>query len=250
MAKRTTLTAEQLMDRLRVKFGNPEKGWAMLEQVASCSGFNNGYSDAVAIQLWPSRGHQILGFELKVSRGDWLRELKNRKKTEESAFVFCHQWWVVADRGCVQDGELPATWGLLGPSGQGLAIIKQAPELTPQEIDLSFLAAVLRRAAKASDFDKEAKRYCGYKDGFADGKERAADALKRAEERADRLKTAITEFERASGVRIGGYQGADIGAAVKAVLQGSGRRTLELLRRQLNDQVKTLDQTLAEMTAD
>ena len=47
--------------------------------------------------VWPSRGLYLHGFEIKVHRNDWLRELKNPAKAEEIA-GYCHFWWVVATR--------------------------------------------------------------------------------------------------------------------------------------------------------
>ena len=33
--------------------------------------------DAIAMDLWPSEGLELIGFEIKTSRQDWLREVKN-----------------------------------------------------------------------------------------------------------------------------------------------------------------------------
>jgi hypothetical protein len=39
-------------------------------------------ADAIARHLWPSQGLELIGFELKVSRSDWLREIKDPYKCE------------------------------------------------------------------------------------------------------------------------------------------------------------------------
>ena len=45
-------------------------------RLAIVDGFAGGgrYADAIAMNLWPSRGLAVHGFEIKISRGDWQRE--------------------------------------------------------------------------------------------------------------------------------------------------------------------------------
>lgn len=241
-----TYDAAELVNRLRVKYGDHLKGWALLEQVAATSGHNDGYSDAIAVQLWPSRGIELVGFEIKVSRGDWLRELRQRKKVEYSAFVFCDRWWVVANQGCVHEGELPSLWGLLEPRGRGLTVITPAPPLEPQQIDRSFLAAVLRRAAKAGEFDRQSLIREATKAGRSEAKEHAEQRVKWVRDDLDRLRKRVAGFEEASGVKMDSYPGgAAIGHAVRAVLDGTGEGTLIFLRDRLESQIKSLDVALA-----
>lgn len=55
-----------------------------------------------------------IGYEVKVSRSDWLQD----QKFEEYRNV-CHLFFVVAPKGIVSKGELPAGVGLLEPIGEG-----------------------------------------------------------------------------------------------------------------------------------
>lgn len=53
------------------------------------------------------------GYEIKVSRGDWLTELGDLTKSSAWADA-CHTWWIVApDTTVVRPEELPPGWGLL-----------------------------------------------------------------------------------------------------------------------------------------
>ncbi len=61
-----------------------------------------------------SRGNEIDGHELKVTRSDWLRELDTPVKAD-AWWPYCTRWWIVAPPGVVLDGELPAGWGLMEP---------------------------------------------------------------------------------------------------------------------------------------
>ncbi len=143
------MTERQVLDLLAARYVAPE--WAFLRHVANGTGRHQARTaDGIAMNLWPSRGMELHGFEVKVYRSDWLREAKDPAKADEIA-VRCHRWWVVAgDDGIVaQDDLFPQTWGLLVVREGALVIVREAPLLTPAPLDWTFLAAVLRRAAKA-----------------------------------------------------------------------------------------------------
>lgn len=73
------------------------------------------------------RYQAVHGYEVKCSRGDWLRELADTSKANTWS-RFCHYWWVVAsDKDIVMAGELPEHWGLLVPRGRHLAAVVKAP---------------------------------------------------------------------------------------------------------------------------
>ena len=91
----------------------PIEEWALAFEVAPETGGGTRRADAVAMNMWRSRGHAIHGFEFKVSRSDWLRELKEPSKADAVA-QYCDYWWLVIDGDhIVKDGELPEGWGLL-----------------------------------------------------------------------------------------------------------------------------------------
>jgi hypothetical protein len=108
----------QLLERHYTKTGNGGSGeYAFLAQVRNAAGFDAKRTfDAVAIGLWPSRGHDIHVIEIKVSRSDWLRELAKPDKAEDASKV-ADRFSVAAPRGVVDIGEVPATWGYIEVSG-------------------------------------------------------------------------------------------------------------------------------------
>lgn len=75
------------------------------------------------VPAW-SRVHvpnDVHGFEVKVSRSDWLREARTDGGKSFWWRRHCSQWWlVVSDAGLVRDGELPDGWGLLVPTKTGV----------------------------------------------------------------------------------------------------------------------------------
>ena len=123
-----------LLERSLAKHGNGGSGeYAFMRQVRNSSGFNaNRTFDGVAVGLWPSRGHDIHVYEVKVSRSDWLHELRQPKKADDAARV-ADRFSIVAPRDVVDLAEVPATWGLIHATG-GTEIIEEAEPIFPGEL--------------------------------------------------------------------------------------------------------------------
>jgi hypothetical protein len=122
---------------------------AVFFEVADATGFNGtGWADAISMSLWPSHGLELQGFEIKVSRGDWKRELANPLKAEKFA-LRCDRWWLVSAQCVVEDeDEIPANWGWMLATPDGLQIKRKAAKNEPLPLDRDFLAALLRSAGK------------------------------------------------------------------------------------------------------
>jgi hypothetical protein len=144
---RSGLTERDVLKLLRER--HPPPAWAFLEHVANATGvLKERTADAIAMSVWPSRGLELHGFEVKVHRSDWLRELKKPAKADDIASR-CHRWWIAAGPKVVEAGELPGTWGLVLVEGKNLRVAKEAPLVEALPLDHPFLAALLRRAAQA-----------------------------------------------------------------------------------------------------
>jgi hypothetical protein len=205
------------------------------------------------MSLWPSRGLHLHGFEIKASRADWLKELKTPGKSAEVQ-QYCDFWWVVAEKGIVEDGELPPTWGLLERHGSQLRCKREAPKLSIMPVSDEFLAALFRRLAEAqaewiprSEISSELTQR--YQEGMADGQRISAGEAELAVREATRLQKSIEAFERASGVKITRWNAGDVGAAVKVVLGGDADKIETNLRRlaqQARDIASDIDRRLSE----
>jgi hypothetical protein len=132
-------------------YGNGPR-YVCAEHVKSSAGFDaTRCADMIVQDLWPSRGLELHGYEVKVSRSDWLTELKHPEKAEEFR-RYVHRWWlVVPDAAIVRPGELPRGWGLLAarPDG-GLRPYVSAPPLRPEPMPPTLIAALLRAAVKTA----------------------------------------------------------------------------------------------------
>lgn len=225
----TPKTSAHVTALLRERYAAPE--YAFLPQVRSRTGYSGPIrtADALAMSLYPSRGLELHGFEIKVSRGDWLRELKEPDKAEEIV-RHCDRWWIaVSDEKIVAPGELPPTWGLLAPKRGKMAVSVEAPLLTAEPMSRAFLAAILRNVADGMAGMVPA----------AEIAERIAIAQKEGEERATmdaardlaRMKQKIEAFEAKAGIKIDEWRGMHIGDAVRVVMaDGLEQRRRELAR--------------------
>lgn len=239
---KTTLTEPALIGMLRERYCKPGNGgsgeYALLTHVRDDSGFDATTTiDALALGLWPSRGHLLHGFEIKCSRADWLRELGNPAKAEKTA-ARCDMFWLVtASPDIVQPGELPPTWGHLTVRGGRLAVAVAAPDLgrTPEQrlVDRRWLVCLLRAAGAPGtrrEDDSETERI--RREGYQAGLDSAADSVKRAVEERERLAAGLAEerqrrrdFFTASGLPAPAEWNLDadltrIAEVVRAVVEG------------------------------
>jgi hypothetical protein len=246
------VTASAVTAALQRKYSSP--AWALIFQVRSQTGFATGArpvrtADAVALGLWPSRGLELLGFEIKVDRGDWLRELRQPAKAD-LLVQFCDRWWVVAgDPSVVQAGELPPTWGLQVLTRRGLRVEVEAPTLDAVPLDRPFLASLVRRVIQEEA--TEAQLRAAEARGVELGRRSMQGTVAEYQERAERYQQAIRAFEEAAGIRIQSWSAGQLGEAVRAVLNGGqdgGRSALESTRATLQTTLDSIDGALKALT--
>lgn len=126
------------------KYCPPE--WFIAYEVANDTGTRaNRYADAVALSIWPSRGYRLEGFEVKVSRSDFMAEMKAPDKAD-AVMQHCDYWWLVVPKNMVAPEEVPLTWGLMDLTDAGLRVRRMAPKLDPEPVTRGFMAALLRRS--------------------------------------------------------------------------------------------------------
>jgi len=141
---------DKLLQALRK--GWPWPDYAFISEFRGGTGWaREGRADAIAIDTWPSRGLELIGFELKTSRQDWLREVKQPEKCEQIK-QFCDRWYVVVDDDYSvlrYHDEVPKDWGVMALNYMGkIDIKKEAPKLSPKPIDRVFLASLMRLASR------------------------------------------------------------------------------------------------------
>jgi hypothetical protein len=185
-------TAATVRAAIKRTFSAPD--WAVAFEVAQSTGFGaNRHLDAIAMHTWPSRGLEIRGIEVKVSKYDWRRELANPAKAEEIA-RFCDTFYVAAPPGCVEIEEVPVAWGYLELGEDGfLKIIKRAEKTEAAPVTKAFLAAMMRASCRADNDTLDAMikaREAQLNETF----QQRVDAA--AKVRTERAATGAEEWER------------------------------------------------------
>ena len=142
-----TLDTGTLRDQLRAHYPAPE--WTLVFEVqADRDEGGLCFADAIAFNTRKSSSLPTHGFELKISRGDWLNEVRKPGKNAANRKL-CDYWWIVAgEPGIVKLDELPEGTGLL--EFRGGKLIPHRPALRNgathgHVVNRNLMAAVLRR---------------------------------------------------------------------------------------------------------
>lgn len=163
-------TERMMLDLLHNRYSqtNPGNGarYACAEHVKNQAGFDaRRCADFIAVDCWPTGGIELHGHEVKVSRSDWLHELKQPEKAEAFKRYMDRWWLVVPDAKIVKPGELPEGWGLLTIAHfnvnkwsrtlptrieHRLRAKTQAPRLDPEPLPKEMLATLMRSCAKTA----------------------------------------------------------------------------------------------------
>lgn len=159
--KPVRITERDMLDLLLKRYTSVREGtfadrWVRAEHVRSML---EGYqakriADFIAADKWPGvpYGSKLAfhGHEVKVSRSDWLTELRDPSKAEAFKRYMHHWWLVVSDASIVHPGELPEGWGLMVKSGRVLRAKVRAPRLNPEPMPPDFVICLMSAAAKTA----------------------------------------------------------------------------------------------------
>ncbi len=249
------LQAHDLFVRLQGTFSAP--GYITLEEVRDATGFDgHRTADAIAISLYRSRGKALWGFEMKVSRNDWLKELKQPEKAE-SIMQYCNYWGlVVPDKNIVKDGELPESWGMYVAQKNRLKCVRPCPKLDPLPMSITMLTALAYAIDQKGNRADAAALGKARNEGYDQGVKNTHGAW--YEDQYNKLMEKITAFEKASGLNIqyGWRKPEKVGAIVKMIMDGDAplKRILDTakynlsktedLKTEIEKQIKVLESAM------
>lgn len=208
-------------NKIEIALGNryaaPE--WAFLTQVRNGTGFRNTVrtADALAMSLYPSRGIHLHGFEIKASKSDWTRELKNPEKAEEIA-RYCNFWWIAAMEHVVPLGDLPVNWGLLELTKGKLVVVKQPVFREADPLTTAMLASMFRNVSTSTIPAARVKQDIDIAVKEAMERQRSSDKYQIEDLRKQVEK--YREFERLSRVRVDQWNLGDVSKAVRLIRSG------------------------------
>lgn len=241
------MTAADIINALAAKYRAPE--YAFLTEVRNSVGFSAKVrtADAMAMSLWPSRGLYMTGFEVKVSRADWKKELEQPDKAEELA-RFCKMWFVACPDKMIDKDEAPPGWGLIHVKEDGgLKYAKPAPEHQAVEPTWMLFASLIRDVVEnwvpSTLVDQRIE--AASRERMARRIEQEGYELKEAKRQLEKLRENIAAFEAESGIKIDRYSdhfNREIGAAVAALRRWQGVPHEEL--QQIAQRVNRLSQEI------
>lgn len=211
--------------RARYQGDGKEESHVLISEARSGAGHagNDGRLDLVAVGCWQSVGLIVQGHEVKVSRSDWLRELKNPKKTERF-MRYCHRFWLVVPapwKDIVHDGELPESWGLLEVKNGMAKVVRgrTAPKLDPEPLpwhwQVGWLAQVDRVHGRRERSVNQGALSAEFRRGLEEGERRSVSdgqvkrlkrSLDHGQRQTDELKARLSVLAEIVGV-------ADIGGS-------------------------------------
>jgi hypothetical protein len=141
-----TLTATVLLDTLERAIHASKSEWLFLRELRVGTG-HRGHAlqrlDAFALNCLPHHGMRRICYEIKMSRGDFLAELKNPLK-RRIGMRFSNEFYFVTPGGMLAAGEVPTECGLVEI---GHATFEEWKE-------------IIKRQAGLFHYDPERDRYC------------------------------------------------------------------------------------------
>lgn len=218
--------AAEIEARLAKRFAAPE--YAFMPQMGQGTGSTAGRrADAVAFSLWPSRGLDLSGFEIKISRSDLASEIKNPEKAE-AIQRFCDFWWLVTPVGLTSEADMiPVTWGIMEVDGRGVKVKRQAPRLEPQPLTRPIIAAMFRGFHECVPYLRE--NFVALDDvetQIAERAQKIADSKRSYElHELTNLKKTVARFEEESGINLAkeyDWTAGRIGEVVKTIVAAGG----------------------------
>ncbi len=192
------MTADQVVDRLVANRYEPPE-WFTLREVPPDKGHLR-HLDLVAWNTFASRGLTVEGVEVKVSRADWLRELKDAAKAEET-FAMVERFFVAAPPDVVKAEELPPDWGLLEIRGERVFKIRIPKQRERSTYSKSEVVGILRRVQSQwhrPELVRDLKKQVVDAEGAARKSFEAREEKRREEVR--RIEDELRELRAAIGI--------------------------------------------------
>lgn len=168
------MKAAEVMKVLRAGVAGPRSNKIAVEELRMGSGF--GAAQMRRIDLWvldpgPATGCRTASYEVKVSRSDFLGELKQPNK-QRSARLFSDEFWYVAPEGLIKPEEVPDWAGLMEvreqPEGKRwgtkvgdrwyqVKVVCPAPVLSKHAPSWPMVVSLLRRLPLVRDLWRHKK---------------------------------------------------------------------------------------------
>jgi hypothetical protein len=146
----THLTAAQCLKAIHALHSDPLQ-WAVFDEFYPGTGTSSGSGtrlDTFVVNCWPSGGYVSVAYEIKVSRQDFINELKQPAK-RRFGLLISNQFYFVTPVGLLTVDEIPVECGLREVMPDlSIRHTKTAPHRERLPASWALLAAVARRVGR------------------------------------------------------------------------------------------------------
>lgn len=146
----TEWTEAKVLALLEARYPGTQGQWAFFTHLRGHTGHahpgRESYMDAFAINCWPSKNYVRHALEVKVSRSDFLREMRDPGKRQR-AMELANEFWFVAPSGVIKKGECPEGCGWLELTKGGFRVRRSAKFREVDDLPMTFVASLLRHAS-------------------------------------------------------------------------------------------------------
>jgi hypothetical protein len=129
------MTERAMLDLIHAKYGGVVNGRAPRYVVAEHVGIDPTWPtrilDAVVADMWRSSAFALHGIEVKVTRGDLVRELSDPSKAGSFCQYLDYFSIAVPDKRTFHSLALPPKWGVFTVRNGGLYMARRATRLRP-----------------------------------------------------------------------------------------------------------------------
>lgn len=246
------ITEGEILAALSRRYAAPS--WAFFPHFAGEPGRQGTrIVDGMAIGTQAATAFEIIGFEVKLNRADWLREKRDWTKAH-AVGRYCDRWYLVIpkDEALVKPDELHPTWGLLVYDGHVLhEKVKARHASAIASPDRAFVASLARQTMR-KDPDAElikGREKAAYDRGYASGRHTATADASVTQGKLQRLEDSVARFEAKCDLRIQHPDSAErLGEAVAIVQAGGVEQALRRMNR-LAELAGTMKNALDEQLA-
>jgi hypothetical protein len=155
-------TEQQMLDLIKARYKDRRR-YAFFRQFTLGTGmYANRRIDAFVMSLWPSDDFERIAFEVKVTRSDFLSELRDQDKRARAA-KYANRFYFAAPAGMIAPEELPENVGLMEakfrPNGEPYLRMAVRAKSTPTpDFPMWLVASIVRRVDRIEFDDVLQKR--------------------------------------------------------------------------------------------
>jgi len=157
------LDADKIKEIICQQYNTDE--WVVLKEVRTNTGYKSKYTDGypftekyidiMVLNCWPSKGYLKIAFEIKLTKNDFINELKKPEK-RWLAMMYSNEFYFVVPKEVLDWRDIPWGCGLIEVirnqcDGEWqLKVTKKAPLKDASPLPEGFIMSMLRNAYRTN----------------------------------------------------------------------------------------------------